>query len=173
MTFSTRSKQIIILTFVALTTFLSNHAFAQLADKLKNGLKSYIDKNDSSKFVQLQMVGQFWVRNTDNNPYTGILSNNAPTTPAYTRESNTTDISIRRIRLVLSGALSDRVNFFVQIGQNNLNYLSGRKTGFFFHDVTVDYAVVKKRLSLGVGLNGWNGPSRFSNTSVGSILVLD
>jgi len=73
----------------------------------------------------------------------------------------------------MSGSLSDRVNFFMQFGQNNLNYLSGRKAGSFFHDVTVDYAVIKKKLSIGTGLNGWNGPSRFSNTSVGNVLVLD
>jgi hypothetical protein len=65
------------------------------------------------------------------------------------------------------------VNFYVQFGQNNLNYLSARKTGSFFHDVTADYAIVKKMLSIGMGLNGWNGPSRFSNTAVNSILVLD
>jgi len=59
------------------------------------------------------------------------------------------------------------------VGQNNLNYLSARKAGSFFHDITVDYAVIKKKFSLGIGLNGWNGPTRFSNTSVGSILVLD
>jgi hypothetical protein len=51
--------------------------------------------------------------------------------------------------------------------------LSARKAGSFFHDVTADYAFIKKKLSIGVGLNGWNGPSRFSNTSVASILVLD
>jgi hypothetical protein len=142
----------------------SMQVMAQFPKKLQNGLKYYLDKNDSSKFIQLSMVAQLWARNTDDNPYTTIQN---------TPESNTTDFSIRRIRFVLSGALTDRVNFFVQFGQNNLNYLSARKAGSFFHDITADYAIIKKKFSLGAGLNGWNGPSRFSNTSVGSILVLD
>ncbi len=144
--------------------FFSIEGMSQFPKKLQNGLRYYLDKSDSSRFIQLSMVAQFWARNTDNNPYTTVQG---------TPESNTTDMSVRRIRFVLSGSLTDRVNFFVQFGQNNLNYLSARKAGSFFHDITADYAIIKKKFSLGAGLNGWNGPSRFSNTSVGSILVLD
>jgi hypothetical protein len=149
---------------LTITLFITTQSKAQFPDKLKNGLRYYLDKNDSARFITLNMVGQFWIRTTENNPYTTINS---------TTEANTTDMSIRRIRFVLSGSLTDRVNFYVQFGQNNLNYLSARKAGSFFHDVTADYAVIKKKLSIGVGLNGWNGPSRFSNSSVASILVLD
>ena len=88
-------------------------------------------------------MGQFWARYTDNDPGTTV-ENRA--------QSNTTDMSIRRIRFVLSGSLSERMNFYVQFGQNNLNYLSARKTGSFFHDITADYAFIKKHLSIGVGL---------------------
>jgi len=147
-----------------ISLFITIQSNAQFPDKLKNGLRYYLDKNDSSRFITLNMVGQFWIRNTENNPYTTINS---------TAEANTTDMSIRRIRFVLSGALTDRVNFFVQFGQNNLNYLSARKAGSFFHDITADYAVIKKKFSIGAGLNGWNGPSRFSNSSVANILALD
>ncbi|MES1226102.1 MAG: porin, partial [Bacteroidota bacterium] len=138
--------------------------FAQFPDKLKSGLRYYFDKYDSSRFIGLNMVGQVWLRNTNNNPYTTVQK---------TAQSNTTDISIRRIRFVVSGSLTDRLNFYMQFGQNSMNYLSGRKAGSFFHDVTADYAIIKKKLSIGAGLNGWNGPSRFSNVSIGSILVLD
>ncbi|HLZ17028.1 MAG TPA: hypothetical protein VKQ08_08305 [Cyclobacteriaceae bacterium] len=151
-------------TTLSLVLLFFNYGQAQFPEKLKNGLRYYIDRNDSSRFITLNMVGQFWARNTNNNPYTTVEN-------VY--QNNTTDMSIRRIRFVLSGALTDRINFFVQFGQNNLNYLSARKTGTFFHDITADYAVVKKHLSIGAGLNGWNGPSRFSNSSVSSILALD
>ncbi len=149
------------LIFVGLAVLESK---AQFPEKLKNGLRYYLDKNDSARFITLNMTGQFWVRNNQNNPYTTVEN---------IGQNNTTDMSIRRIRFILSGALTDRVNFFVQFGQNNLNYLSARKAGSFFHDVTADYAVIKKKFSIGAGLNGWNGPSRFSNISVSSILVLD
>lgn len=152
----------VILSFILF--LLGHQAFGQFPEKLKNGLRYYIDKNDSARFITLNMTAQFWIRNNQNNPYSTVNG---------VAESNTTDMSIRRIRFVLSGALTDRVNFFVQFGQNNLNYLSARKAGSFFHDVTADYAVIKKKFSIGAGLNGWNGPSRFSNISVASILVLD
>jgi len=157
------AKQTPFILLIALF-ILTNQAVAQFPEKLKNGLRYYLDKNDSSRFLTLNMTAQFWIRNNQNNPYTTVEN---------VAQSNTTDMSIRRIRFVMSGALTDRVNFFVQFGQNNLNYLSARKAGTFFHDVTADYAVVKKKFSIGAGLNGWNGPSRFSNISVSTILVLD
>jgi hypothetical protein len=133
-------------------------------DRLKDGLKFYISGKDSSLFIKLNMNSQIWTRFTQNDPQTYVQGR---------KQESTTDVSIRRMRLILSGQLSDRVSFFVQFGQNNLNYLSARKTGAFFHDITADYAVVKKHFSLGFGLNGWNGPSRFSNISTSSILTLD
>ena len=143
------------------TVFKAN---AQFPDKLKNGLRYYIDSKDSSHYISLGMTAQLWIRNTQNNPYSTVQG---------TPQSNTTDFSIRRIRFVFSGVLTDRVSFFVQFGQNSLNYLSARKAGSFFHDITADYAVIKKHLIIGAGLNGWNGPSRFANASVASTLVLD
>lgn len=137
---------------------------AQLSDKLKDGLKFYTDSKDSSHFIKLNMTSQIWARYTQNDPQTLVQG---------TKQDATSDLSIRRIRFVLSGQVTDRIAFFVQFGQNNLNYLSARKAGAFFHDITTDYAVIKKHLSLGFGLNGWNGPSRFSNISTSSILVLD
>ncbi len=119
---------------------------------------------DSSRFLKFGMLGQFWIRNTQNVPGTTVEN---------VAQSSTTDMSVRRFRMVFSGSLTERVNFFIQFGQNNLNYLSARKTGSFFHDITADYAVIKKHLSIGAGLNGWNGPSRFANSTLSSILVLD
>ncbi|GHM98741.1 hypothetical protein WSM22_02310 [Cytophagales bacterium WSM2-2] len=142
---------------------MSIHLQAQFPEKLKDGYKMYLSP-DSSKFLKLSMLGQFWVRSTQNNPGTTI--ENVP-------QSETIDMSIRRFRVVFSGVLTDRVNFFIQFGQNNLNYLSARKSGSFFHDIAADYAVIKKHLSIGAGLNGWNGPSRFSNSQLLNILVLD
>jgi len=165
-TLKTDYRLSISLCLLAISSLCAFQAHAQFPDKLKNGLKFYLDQKDSARFIQMQMNAQFWMRNTQNNPGTYVGTTSSP-------QSNTTDVSIRRIRFVFSGSLTDRVNFFVQFGQNNLNYLAARKSGSFFHDVTADYAVIKKKLSIGVGLNGWNGPSRFSNISTSSILVLD
>jgi hypothetical protein len=137
---------------------------AQLSDKLKDGIKFYTDSKDSSHFIKVNMTSQIWVRYTNPNSFTTVVG---------TPQNTITDLSIRRVRIVVSGQLTDRIAFFTQFGQNNLNYLSARKAGSFFHDVTLDYAFIKKYLSIGMGLNGWNGPSRFSNTSISSITVLD
>jgi hypothetical protein len=69
--------------------------------------------------------------------------------------------------------VTDRVFVYAQFGQNNLNYLSARKVGSFFHDATVEYAFVPKHLSIGAGLTGWSGLGRFASPSVGSILMMD
>lgn len=152
--------------YFSVVLILSIPAFitAQPSDKLKEGIKFYTDAGDSSKFIKLNLTNQIWARYTENNPNTVVQGRS---------QTSTTDFSIRRIRLVLSGRLSSRASFFIQFGQNSLNYESARKAGSFFHDITADYAVIKRSLSVGFGLNGWNGPSRFSNTSVASITTLD
>src|SRR5690349_3311324 len=88
--------------------------FGQFPEKLKNGLRYYLDKNDSARFITLNVTAQLWMRYNENNPYTTING---------VSQNYATDMSIRRVRFVLSGALTDRVNFFIQFGQNNLNYL--------------------------------------------------
>lgn len=144
--------------------FTVNSSFAQLGNRFKNGLRYYLDTTDSSRFIALGMASQLWLRHTEANPYSTVQG---------TPQNSIIDFSVRRIRFILSGQLTDRVSFYMQFGQNNLNYLSPRKAGSFFHDVTTDYAFIKEKLSIGFGLNGWNGPSRFSNIAVSSILTLD
>jgi len=153
-----------IFSLTAIAVFMITTSYAQFGNRFKNGLRYYIDTKDSSRYIALNMTSQIWLRYTDANPYTTVQG---------TPQTGITDFSVRRIRFVLSGQLNDRVSFYMQFGQNNLNYLSPRKAGSFFHDVTTDYSFIKKKLSVGVGLNGWNGPSRFSNISVSSIMVLD
>jgi hypothetical protein len=130
---------------------------------LRDGLKTYLSA-DSSTYLKLNFLAQTWVRFTENNP--GSTVNGEPI-------SRVGDVGLRRLRLVMSGQILPRVFVFVQFGQNSFSYLSPRKTGSFFHDATAEYAVIKKHLSLGVGLNGWNGPSRYANSAASSILGVD
>lgn len=150
----------------------ANTAFAQIAPTLppptvppgiRDGLKTYLSP-DSTTYLKLNFLAQTWVRLNESNPGTTVNGE---------LESQTVDVGIRRLRLVLSGQLTPRLYVFLQFGQNNFSYLSPRKTGAFFHDATADYAIIKKHLSLGIGLNGWNGPSRFANSATASILGLD
>ncbi|ALW85144.1 hypothetical protein AUC43_08590 [Hymenobacter sedentarius] len=130
---------------------------------LKDGLKTYLSP-DSTLFIKFNFLAQTWARYNESNPGTTVNGELEP---------HTTDVGIRRVRVVMSGQILPRVFVFVQFGQNSFSYLSPRKAGSFFHDVTADYAIIKKKLSLGAGLNGWNGPSRFGNSSASSILGVD
>ncbi|HXU27809.1 MAG TPA: porin, partial [Bacteroidia bacterium] len=150
----------------------SSTSYAQFGDKMKKGLNFYLDSKDSSHFVKLEATTQLWARYTDTNPLTQVGAGGAGVVGNYGQKS-ISDVSVRRARLVFSGQLTDRIAFFTQFGENSMNYTSARKANAFFHDITIDYAVIKRYFSLGMGLNGWNGPTRFSNISVASIMVLD
>lgn len=142
----------------------SSLVFAQSGNsRFKNGLILYLN-NDSSHFIKTTFVNQTWLRYNQNNPGSTIYG---------TPENNTFDIGLRRTRIQMFGLITDRVFVYTQFGQNNFNYLSARKTGAFFHDVTAEYAVSKKHLWLGAGLTGWNGLSRYSSPSVATIMTMD
>lgn len=130
---------------------------------LPEGLKTYLTA-DSTAFLTFNFVSQVWGRLNASNPGTTVSGELAP---------RTVDVGLRRIRLLLSGQLTSRASFFLQFGQNSFSYLSPRKTGAFFHDVTGEYAISQRALSVGAGLNGWNGPARYANSATGSILGLD
>jgi hypothetical protein len=123
------------------------------------------DLNESGEnYIKFTGLAQIWLRNTQMNPNTTI---NDHATDAYS------DISIRRLRFQLYGQITDKVFFYSQFGQNNFNYHSAKQTGAFFHDALIEYAPIKTKLSIGTGLTGWSGLSRYASPSVGSILTLD
>jgi len=125
--------------------------------------KFYLNE-DGSNYVKFTFVTQAWLRSAEYNPGTTI--NGIP-------KSSGTDIGIRRYRVQLYGQLTDRVFAYSQFGENNFNNISDRKLGFFVHDAYGEYAVDKQMLSLGLGLSGWSGLTRFASPSVGSIMGID
>lgn len=125
--------------------------------------KLYLNE-DGSNYVKLTFLTQAWLRVADYNPGTTI----------YGVEKNSgTDIGIRRYRVQLYGQLTDRVFAYSQFGENNFNNISDRKLGFFVHDAYGEYAIDKRMLSVGMGLSGWSGLTRFSAPSAGSIMGID
>lgn len=120
--------------------------------------------SNGSQYVQLTFLNQTWVRYTENNP--GTLIDGRPHSEVF-------DIGLRRTRLQLFGQIGKRTFFYTQFGQNNLTYRSPRKQGLFFHDALGEFQLIKKHLSIGAGLTGWSGLSRYASPSIGSILTLD
>jgi hypothetical protein len=132
------------------------------AQGFKDG-KLYLNE-DGSHYFKITLAVQSWVRYQDYNPGTTIFGFS---------KTRGADIGIRRMRMQWIGQLTDRVFIYGQIGENNFNNISDRKLGFFVHDAYGEYAVLKQHLSVGAGLSGWSGLSRFSSPSVGTILGVD
>lgn len=132
------------------------------AQGFKDG-KLYLNE-DGSHYFKITLAVQSWMRYQDYNPGTTIFGFS---------KTRGADIGIRRMRMQWIGQLTDRIFLYGQIGENNFNNISDRKLGFFVHDAYGEYAVVKQRLSIGAGLSGWSGLSRFSSPSVGTIMGLD
>ncbi|SDH50234.1 hypothetical protein SAMN04488121_11377 [Chitinophaga filiformis] len=147
---------------VAAVLLISGSAMSAYSQGFKDG-KIWLNE-DGSNYFKFTLVSQIWLRNTDMNPGTTING--------YAKD-NYTDIGVRRARFQAFGQIADRVFIYSQIGMNNFNYSSDRKAGFFIHDIMGEYEVVRKHLSLGGGLSAWNGLTRFSAPSVGTILGVD
>ncbi|QDH80996.1 hypothetical protein FKX85_18880 [Echinicola soli] len=120
--------------------------------------------DDGSHYVKGTFLNQIWLRYTQANPGSEVYG---------TPDDQIMDIGLRRTRIQVFGQLTDKVFFYTQFGQNNLSYRSPRKQGIFFLDAIGEYKVAKEKLSIGAGLTGWNGVSRYSSPSIGSILSLD
>lgn len=137
-------------------------ALQMRGQSLKDG-KFMID-DTGEHYIRIAFVSQFWARTGTYNPGTSVFG--------FAKDKGT-DYGIRRFRIQLMGQLTDRVFFFSQFGENNYNSISDRKPSYFVHDVTGEYALDKKRLSIGMGLSGWAGLSRFASPAVASIMGLD
>lgn len=140
-----------------LTLMVTTAAFGQ------NPVKINLN-DDGSRYVQMTGLLQVWLRNTQMNPGTTI--NGYPT-------NSYSDVSLRRLRFQTYGQLTDRVFFYAQFGQNNFNFHSAKYQGSFFHDAVGEFMIDKQKLSLGAGLTGWSGLTRYASPSVASILPLD
>lgn len=138
--------------------------YAQSIDKkISEGLKFYLSE-DSVSYVKVSFLGQFWARYNSNNPGSAVFG--IPQNDVY-------DFGIRRLRFSLMSQLTSRFFFYTQIGLNNINTIANRKQGVFIHDAVAEVKVFRKYLDVGIGLNGWNGTSRYSSSGVGTILSMD
>ncbi|MGE0931469.1 hypothetical protein [Peijinzhouia sedimentorum] len=132
-------------------------------DKKRKELVIYFNQ-DGSHYLKATFLNQIWIRYNESNPGTTVFG---------TPKSSTLDLGLRRTRIQLFGQISDKIFVYTQFGTNNINYISPRKQGLFFLDAVTELKIVDQKLSLGSGLTGWSGLSRYASPSVGSILTLD
>lgn len=124
---------------------------------------------DSTRYVKLQLMAQFWVRYNESNPGTVMQGEAA---------DETFDIGIRRARMQCYAQVTERASLFLHYGFNNYNTNfaigSNRRIQAFFHDVFGEYRVSPaNELKLGVGLAFVNGLSRFSQPAVVALPTAD
>lgn len=147
--------------FVAGIMYAQNTGISKF--NLKDGLKFNLS-DDGNTYIKMTFTAQNWTRYNWNNPGSTIYNE---------KQAETFDVGLRRTRMQIIGQLTTRTLLYVQMGTNNLNYLTARKTGIFFHDVVTEYAFIPKHLYIGSGLCAWGGSGRYSSPSVASILTLD
>lgn len=151
------------ITCCALSMHITSGFSQSLNNRFKDGLKIYLS-DDSTRYVKATGLAQIWLRYNNSNP--GSAINGTP-------KSETFDVGLRRVRFQTMAQVTKNVFFYAQFGINSLNSLSARKTGLFFHDVTGEYNIYKNYITIGGGLSGWNGTSRYSSSGVGNILGMD
>ena len=148
---------------------MSKNLFVFLLGLYSIGLTSQsgiiIPINDSSSHsLKFNLVNQIWIRHSDLNP--------GSTVDGFSVDK-ISDIGLRRTRMQVLGMINDYTFIYIQVGTNNLSFNSQRKQGIFFHDAHAELKIIEDKFSLGGGLTGWSGLSRYASPSAASILGLD
>jgi hypothetical protein len=93
--------------------------------------------------------------------------------PYGNKKTQDFDIGIRRNRTGFYLHLFDRIITMSQLGISAQTFSSPRKPEIFFLDLVTEYALIKKNLYLGYGLNSYNGVARLSNVGAPQFLYAD
>lgn len=159
---------LLLLVITGINSFSQEHPATSdnnlAAKAAKQGLKVKLNEKGSS-FVKFGLGMQFWYRNGEMNP--GTVNQN-------TQESIThySDFALRRLRLSALVNFESKYYLYTQFGLTSQNNTNSNHRGMFFHDFWGKIRLAPKTY-FGAGLHMWNGLSRLSNVSYGSIMTLD
>jgi hypothetical protein len=160
-----------ILLFLVAGLVLNAQEKKSPSEILKNGIKFNFTE-DGKNFTKIGVGTQIWARYIDLNPGT-IGADGKPL-------SNDFDVSLRRTTFSFLTKF-DKFTFFSMIGvssqPNNKSigaYNASKKNAeFFLYDVWGSYKVIPKHLTMGMGLNMYNGLSRYSSATSSGALSAD
>jgi len=119
---------------------------------------------DGESYLRFLTWAQVWARYIEYNP--GSTVNGSA-------QERGVDVGLRRVRMLLLGQITPRIQIVTHFGINNQTFNNARKPQLFLHDAWVQYRVHENHLSLGGGLHYWNGISRLTSASTLSLLTLD
>jgi hypothetical protein len=120
--------------------------------------------DDGESYLRFLSWAQIWARYIEYNP--GSTVNGAA-------QERGVDVGLRRVRMLLLGQITPRIQIVTHFGINNQTFNNARKPQLFLHDAWVQYRVHENHLSLGGGLHYWNGLSRLTNASTLTMLAID
>lgn len=136
-------------------------SFSQGNTEYTGGFKINFNE-DGSKYLRMIAWGQFWAQYNDNVP----------------EDVSTTNISVRRARLLSFTQLNKKFLLLSHFGLNSLNGNNLSATGkgessqLFYHSFWGEWRVAKYFYA-GTGLHYWNGISRLNNSSTLNFMTLD
>ncbi|MHB8259441.1 MAG: hypothetical protein ACYDCN_04620 [Bacteroidia bacterium] len=162
-----------ILTATSVFAFAQDHEHA-IADSTKKDGKAPLSKDgfklnfkeDGSTWAKINFTSQLWLMDNQNNP--GSTVNGVGTANSY-------QAALRRTRLIISSQVTDKVFIFGNIQADGITTVNpaGRNTPLQVLDMTVEYKLLGKHLTMGGGLSGWSGLSRYSNPQISTFLGAD
>ena len=166
-----------ILILIATVFLMSGNIWAQEKAESKKEPKSYKPikislSEDGQYYFRVLTWAQIWATHVDNNPGT-IGFDMKP-------DNTSTNIGIRRARVLFWAQMGPRWMILTHFGMNNQTFTNGgylgtdgKKPQLYMHDVWTEFMVVPKKLYIGTGLHYWNGVSRMANASTLNFLTLD
>lgn len=120
------------------------------------------DINDKNSSIGISLLSQVWVRYIENNPnFQGVEQY-----PDF-------DLGLRRNRIGIYSTINDKFYFYTQFGVDGVTYRSGQKPQVTLMTAQTEYAILKDKLNIGLGLINQNGPSRCANSNPGELLTID
>jgi len=166
-----------ILILVATAFLINGNAMAQEKTESKKEPQQYkpIKINvtkDGAYYLRILTWAQIWTTQVDNNPGT-IGYDLKP-------DNSSTNIGIRRARMLFWAQMGPRWMILTHFGMNNQTFNNGgvssgngKKPQLYVHDVWTEFNIIPKKLYIGTGLHYWNGVSRMANASTLNFLTLD
>jgi hypothetical protein len=148
--------------------FLASLQFinAQGAPDYNGGMKVNLNE-DGTKYFRIISWAQMWAQNNWDIPL-----------DANGNEQSSTNISLRRARVLMYAQLNKKFLILTHFGLNSLNANNmspvgtGNASQVFFHDVWGEYSLTENH-AIGSGLHYWNGISRANNQSTLNMMTLD
>ncbi|MDX2013383.1 MAG: hypothetical protein SFW67_24545 [Myxococcaceae bacterium] len=150
-------------TLCLVVCLLAGAAQAQGTSEYGSGLRWNLNP-EGDRYIRAITWAQVWTRAIENNPGTTVDGVAAPWT---------TDVGLRRVRLLLYGQVHPRVLILTHLGINNQTFNNARRPSFFVHEAVVQFEAVKDALSIGAGLHYQNGISRMTSASTLNFLMMD